>query len=284
MTAEISAVFLLGILSLAILFIGIKRGFFHFKETEWKFPLRLVHVIIAFFIYFLTTVIFTKVALLIFRSSYLANYQTFTSWLNFIISLFILIFLTLFLKMLPKPIFASILRNPIVKHPLIQDVWAALYAWVIAFPLVLFLNQLLEIVVQKVFNVTLLPEQIAVKYLKSTFESPLHFTLAILAVSILAPLIEETLFRGSLQSYIRQHLGAKQAILITSFCFSLFHYSAGQGLGNIPIICSLFILSLFLGFIYEKQGSLLAPMVLHSAFNTISVINLYLFAGFQNGV
>ena len=92
------------------------------------------------------------------------------------------------------------------------------------------------------------------------------------------------LFRGFLQTYIRKHLGPKQAIVITSLCFSFFHYASGQGLGNIMIITSLFVLALFLGFLYEKQGSLLAPMVLHASFNTISVINLYLFGEFTSGL
>ena len=129
----------------------------------------------------------------------------------------------------------------------------------------------------KLFQVHKLPDQLAVKFLKLTFGNPVHFLLAIVSIIVLAPLIEETLFRGFLQTFIRKHLGSKQAIFITSFCFSFFHYSPGQGLGNIMILISLFVLALFLGFIYEKQGSLLAPIILHASFNAVSVINLYAF-------
>ena len=107
----------------------------------------------------------------------------------------------------------------------------------------------------------------------------LYFFLIVVIVTFLAPCIEETLFRGFLQSYIRQYLGPKLSIVISSFCFALFHYSSEQGLANISIIGSLFSLAFFLGFIYEKRGSLLAPIILHSAFNTISAINLYFLEG-----
>jgi len=179
----------------------------------------------------------------------------------------------------------GILRRSSEKgRPLLNDVWFAFFAWLLAFPLVLFLSQLLELLINWSFSITQLPDQNAVLFLKSTFENPLYFILATLSIVVLAPLIEETLFRGFFQSYIRQHLGSKQAILITSVCFSLFHYTGAQGLGNISIIISLFLLSLFLGYIYEKRGSLLAPMVLHATFNAISVINLYLFGGFTTGI
>jgi hypothetical protein len=214
----------------------------------------------------------------------MGNYIAYSSWFNFAISLCIFAILAAYLMWIPASVRRGILRRPGERHPLIEDVWAACYAWVLAFPLVLFLSQMLEFVIFKIFQVTQLPDQIAVKFLKSTFENPIYFILAVLSIVILAPLIEETLFRGFLQTYIRRHLGPKQAILITSVCFSLFHYSSGQGLGNISIIISLFVLSLFLGFLYEKQGSILASMVLHGSFNLISVINLYLFGGFTTGI
>jgi hypothetical protein len=120
-----------------------------------------------------------------------------------------------------------------------------------------------------------MPDQTAVRFVKMTLEHPPYFLLAALSVSVLAPLIEETLFRGFLQSFIRKHLGSTQAIWITATCFSLFHFSLDQGVGNIPIIGSLFCLALFLGFLYEKQRSLLASITLHATFNTFSILNLY---------
>lgn len=282
MSGEIGATLAFGVLSALLLLMGLRRGFFEWKIGGWDVPVRFAHLIGAFAIYFIATYLLSGAALTFLKRQVATNDGRYTSWLNFSVSLCIAILLAIYWRCLPLNVRQGILQSE--KHSLKEDVWGAFYAWIIAFPLVLFLNHLLELVVFKVFQITQVPDQIAVKFLKSTFANPLHFTLAILSIIVLAPLIEETLFRGFLQTYIRKHLGAKQAILITSVCFSLFHYAAGQGLGNIPIIISLFILSCFLGFLYEKRRSLLSPMVLHASFNFFSVINLYLFGGFTTDI
>jgi membrane protease YdiL (CAAX protease family) len=269
------ALILLGLLALFILHMGWRRGFLRFTFEPWEVPLRFPQLIGAFAIYFLVTIGASTTAIAFLKSQILGNYLGFTSWLNFILSSAIFLALLLYWRCLPKRVRIGILFR---ERPFLQeDVKAAFYAWLLSFPLVLFLSQTLELIISHYFQITQLPDQVAVHFLKSTFDSPLYFILAVLSITVLAPLVEETLFRGFLQTFIRQHLGSKNAIVITAVCFSLFHYSAGQGLGNISIICSLFILALFLGYLYEKQGSLFASMVLHSTFNTISVLNLYLF-------
>jgi membrane protease YdiL (CAAX protease family) len=284
MNSDIGATIAFGILALLLLFIGTRRGFFQFPDVEWTVPMRLLHILGAFAIYFIVSYFSTGIVVALFRKEIMANYMAYSNWLNFGVSFAIFILLAIYLKALPSKLRMGILCRPEPQHSFLDDVWTAFYAWILAFPLVLFLSQVLELIVLKVFQATQLPDQIAVKFLKSTFESPLYFGIAVISIIILAPLIEETLFRGFLQTYIRQHLGSKQAIVITSVCFSMFHYSAGQGLGNISIIPSLFVLSLFLGFLYEKRGCILSPMVLHASFNAVSVINLYLFGGFTTGI
>lgn len=284
MSPELGATVAFGVIAALLNVMGFRRGFFDFPISEWGNPIRFAHLIGAFAIYFFVTFISSTVAIHYLRPQIMGNFIAYSSWLNFGISFSIFLSLGVYLKFLPSGISKAILRRTDEKHSYVDDVWTAFYAWILAFPLVLFLSQLFELLVFKIFQVSQVPDQIAVKFLKSTFENPLFFLLAILSIIVLAPLIEETLFRGFLQSYIRKHLGPKQAILITSVCFSLFHYSAGQGLGNISIIFSLFILSLFLGFLYEKQGSILASMVLHGSFNAVSVFNLYLFGGFTTGI
>lgn len=280
MSEEAFATLAFGLLSLLLLFGGFRKGFFRFPQTPWEVPLRLFHVVIAFSIYFLVTTLGIQFAMKVLQRNILTNYNQSASWINFFLSLLIAVFLFLYLWLLPAGLRKGILQPRQTDLPWKEDLWTAFYAWLLSFPLVLFLNQALEIFIAHVFDLTRLPDQVAVRFLKSTFDNPLYFFLAVLSIVILAPLVEETLFRGFLQTYIRRHLGPKQAIFITSVCFSLFHYAAGQGLGNIAIIPSLFVLALFLGFLYEKQGSIAAPMFLHASFNAVSVVNLYLFGGF----
>jgi len=282
--SEIGVLIVFGVFSILLLIMGWHREFFVLPEKEWKVPLGIFHLMIAFAIYFLTTWIATTVAITYFKEQIRAHYITSSSLLNFGVSALIFIILITYWRCLNKPLRNGIWRRPDEEHCLKEDLWYALYSWVLAFPVVIFLSQGLEQVVLKVFHITQLPDQAAVKFLKSTFDNPMNFILAVGSIVILAPLVEEILFRGFLQTYIRQHLGSKQAIVITSVCFSLFHYTVGQSLGNISIIISLFVLALFLGFIYEKRGSLFASIMLHSLFNAVSVANLYLFGGFSSSI
>lgn len=268
----------LGALSLAILYGARRAHFFSFEDQKekWFCGLAWFHVLFAFLLYFAVAILIVPLLAHLLKAifPFQGNLVAFASWINLLSSLTILLFLSFFLLFLPKGTASSVLHKegPV---SLQKDIRMALLAWVISFPLVLFFSSLLEWLLALLFQTEKLPEQLAVYFLRMTFDNPLYLLLALFTIIFLAPLIEETLFRGFLQSYIRKQLGSKQAIGITSLCFSFFHYSPEQGLGNIPIIGSLFILALFLGILYEKRASLFAPMMLHALFNAISVINLY---------
>jgi len=58
-------------------------------------------------------------------------------------------------------------------------------------------------------------------------------------------------------------------ILITSTIF------AGIHVGQWPAPVAIFFLSLGLGFLYQRTGSLIGPFVLHAMFNGISTLGLF---------
>lgn len=266
------------IIAFITLFIGWKRNFFSFPPSSaWFYSIRWFHVACAFCIYFLFSVILSPLIGKWVQKVLLAKASTHTvlsyaAWVNFLNSTAILLCLLALIMVIP-----AIRRNIWLRgsHSFDQDFGTALTAWVISFPVIIFVNQGLDWVITNLFHVTHAPEQLAVQFLKMTLGYPVLFVLALLAIIVLAPLVEEILFRGFLQSFIRQNLGRKQAIVITSLLFSLFHYSPEQKISNLTIVASLFVFSLFLGLVYEKRGSLFAPVALHSLFNTINVVNLY---------
>ena len=114
-------------------------------------------------------------------------------------------------------------------------------------------------------------DQVAVNQLKTTLNNPALLGATIAAIVLVAPFIEEVLFRGFLQTWLRRFLKPRFAIPIVSFIFASFHFSVLQGLTNITLILSLFVLSCFLGLLYEKQKTLWSPIVLHMLFNGINV-------------
>lgn len=272
-----------GILSVIVLYLAKRSHYFAFHhEMEWKFPIRWIHVVTVFAIYFASIIAVVPAISFVIRP-FLSPIIAAVTWLNFLTSFIILVAIALYSSIIPRMIVLRIWRRENHKS-LWHDARFAFLAFAISFPIVIFFNEVFDLILTSVFHAPQLPDQLAVRFLKMTFDYPRYLFLSIVTIVGFAPILEEVLFRGFLQSFIRQHLGSKLAILITSLCFSFFHYSPEQGVSNISIIGSLFPFALFLGFTYEKQGSLAASMVLHALFNAISVVNLYFLGGFPKGL
>lgn len=153
------------------------------------------------------------------------------------------------------------------------DFFLGASTWLISFPLVVVISHFLDHFITWIFG----PhpyEQTAVHFVKKAANAPLALIFALISVIIIAPIIEELLFRGLLQTYLKKHMHVKFAIAVSAIVFALFHLTASQGTGNIPLSVSLFVLGGFLGFLYEKQASLFASIGLHMTFNTISALRI----------
>lgn len=91
----------------------------------------------------------------------------------------------------------------------------------------------------------------------------LVFTVAI--VVVLAPLLEEGLFRGVILHGLARRRGPRSAVLWTAAFFAFFHfYNPWQ-------IVPTFFLGLLLGWVVLTTRSLWSSIVLHSAFNGLSL-------------
>jgi membrane protease YdiL (CAAX protease family) len=94
---------------------------------------------------------------------------------------------------------------------------------------------------------------------------PVRVLIIVTAVAIV-PAFEEMLFRGLLQTMLRSILLKPWlSIVIASGLFALVHTNAGHWPG-------LFMLSLSMGYAYEKSGSLLRPIFIHCLFNATSIM------------
>lgn len=88
---------------------------------------------------------------------------------------------------------------------------------------------------------------------------------------VLAPLLEEVIYRGLVQSAIRGHLGPAAhwpAIFGAALLFGGVHAGAAAW----HALPGLMVLGVILGWLYERTGSLLAPVLVHFAFNLINVM------------
>jgi len=91
--------------------------------------------------------------------------------------------------------------------------------------------------------------------------------LAVFVAAVLAPVAEEVLFRGLIQSMLRRYIRLPWiGILVTATLFALAHYPYWH---TMP---ALFALAVALGYNYERCGRLYAPILLHAFFNAVNIV------------
>ncbi len=97
----------------------------------------------------------------------------------------------------------------------------------------------------------------------------LSFILLFLTTTFVAPLFEETIFRGILLPTIARDFGKILGIIFSAFIFALAHLSLGEML-------PLFVLGIGLGITRIASGSLLSSVIMHSLWNGLTFLNLFL--------
>ena len=89
---------------------------------------------------------------------------------------------------------------------------------------------------------------------------------AIIAV-LVAPIAEETFFRGFMFQGIKKRIGFPWAAIISAALFAIAHMSAES---LVPI----FLLGLMLAWLYHKTKSVWPCIIVHAAYNSIGVISM----------
>ena len=90
-----------------------------------------------------------------------------------------------------------------------------------------------------------------------------------LTAAVAAPLFEEFLFRGFLLPSLTRYVPVWAAIGISGLLFGIAHLSLSE-------IVPLTTLGIILGIVYVRTRNLLAPMLLHSLWNSTTLISLYI--------
>lgn len=143
--------------------------------------------------------------------------------------------------------------------------------WVVSYPFVLVSSLITSAIATWLWGESQL-EQVAVKQLKMTMGNTPLFLSMIVMVVVLVPCMEEFLFRGLLQNFLKRYLNRAVSIALTAVIFACVHFAKSQGTANFQLILSLLALSGFLGFIYERERTLWAPIFLHMTFNGINIL------------
>ncbi|MBC7969979.1 MAG: CPBP family intramembrane metalloprotease [Verrucomicrobia bacterium] len=86
--------------------------------------------------------------------------------------------------------------------------------------------------------------------------------------AIAAPIFEEILFRGFLLPSLTRYMPVWGAIVLSSFIFALAHLSLSE-------VLPLMVLGMVLGFVYARSRNLLSSMLLHSLWNSGTLLSLF---------
>lgn len=105
------------------------------------------------------------------------------------------------------------------------------------------------------------PEQFA---LQVSSTSLVVLALAGISAVLLAPVVEETIFRSLLFQSVRRKLGMVPAIVLQSLVFAYIHIEV---LDSPPAVVGLVVLALWLAASFHRVGSLVVPVTAHATYN-----------------
>lgn len=91
------------------------------------------------------------------------------------------------------------------------------------------------------------------------------FGMQILCAGIIIPIVEEYIFRGLIYRRMRGYMSVRRAIVMSAVFFGIYH-------GNLVQMIYGMLCGILLAWLYEKYGSLWAPILAHVLMNLVSVI------------
>ncbi len=98
---------------------------------------------------------------------------------------------------------------------------------------------------------------------------PVALSIFFFTAAVAAPIFEEILFRGFLLSSLTSRMPIVWAIALSSLIFATAHLSLSE-------VLPLAVLGAMLGFVYVRSRNLLAPMLLHSLWNSVTMLSLFI--------
>lgn len=124
-------------------------------------------------------------------------------------------------------------------------------------------NVILELLRERGYEIDL-PLQDAVLLFQET-ESPLSFFGLLLLAVVVAPIVEESVFRAGVYRFLKGRASVPLSLLGSGILFGLIH-------GNLQSLPGLVAVGVCLGLAYELSGNIRVPIFFHAFFNLNSII------------
>ncbi|MDQ8195177.1 CPBP family intramembrane metalloprotease [Coraliomargarita sp. SDUM461004] len=99
--------------------------------------------------------------------------------------------------------------------------------------------------------------------------SPLAIGILVIMAIVLAPIVEEIIFRGCIYRFLKSQTTRLPAQILSSCIFSMMH-------ANLMSFVPLVIVGIVLARLYEKSGNLMVSISFHAFFNAFSLCMLFI--------
>ncbi len=122
-----------------------------------------------------------------------------------------------------------------------------------------------------------MPEELSgelAKMMQAT--GPLDLLLLLLGAVVVAGFVEESIFRGFLQTSLEGHVGATQAVVYSSVAFTAIHF-------NIYGAIQIFLFGFALGYLAWRTNSIIPAFIVHAANNALAVMYYNVDSEFWDG-
>ena len=148
-------------------------------------------------------------------------------------------------------------------RPLLSAVWDAMAGWLMVTPLVMLTGWLLVRLVGDPGGSNPLLELVLGS------NDPIALLLLAFTAVVLAPLFEETIFRGALLPVLAARFGPLTGVLLSGLLFAMAHISVGE-------LAPLTVLGVGLGLVRLRSGRLWPAVLMHGLWNAVTFLNLLL--------
>ncbi len=135
------------------------------------------------------------------------------------------------------------------------------FVWILVGIILVFLGQMVGSLLDKsIFQLTTQSANTS-----STVADAAISPMALISIVLLAPLVEEFVFRYAAINILTQKFKQTWSILISSLFFAIMHF-------DFPFIFGYFLIGIILAVIYIRTNRLLVSFVVHASMNLIVVI------------
>ena len=132
-----------------------------------------------------------------------------------------------------------------------------------------FLPVILGITISLTYNILVFSLNNVFHFTNNYELSSVPILVSLICSGIIGPILEELIYRGIVYNKLKEFNNKKYSIILTSLIFALFH-------NNLVNAIYAFIVSFIFIYLYEKNKSLKAPIIMHISLNTTIILMLKL--------